>query len=144
MSVYVRPDAKDNVYSYDFRIRGRRFSGSTGKTSRREAEQVEKSERERAKLEIAAEAAVNSAEMTVRAALARYWSEVGQHHANADNTLRALTWLETHFGPNTPLHDIDSSHVAAMVAKRRGEFVPSQRKPGRKYKSPEVRKRVSP
>src|SRR5690606_8419727 len=67
----------------------------------------------------------------------------GQHHRNADTTLWSLDWLKSAIGPSTMLHAIDGSTVARLVAKRRGEFVPSQRKPGRKYRTPEMRKRVS-
>jgi T5orf172 domain len=46
MSVFIRADAKDGTYSYRFRIDGRTFSGSTGKTQKAEAEQVERTARE--------------------------------------------------------------------------------------------------
>lgn len=144
MSVFIRPDTKDGVYSYDFRIRGRRFSGSTGRTTKREAKQVEAAAKEAALALIASEASLSGPDMTVEAALARYWQEVGTHHVNADNTLRAMEWLQNHFGATTMLHSIGTSEVAVMVAKRRGEYVPSQRKPGKKYKTAEIRRRVSP
>ena len=47
MSVY-RPKGSP-FYHYDFQMRGRRFHGSTGRKSRRDAEAVEQGERERAK-----------------------------------------------------------------------------------------------
>lgn len=37
-----------------------------------------------------------------------------------------------------------SAATGSALSKRRGEMVPSQRKPGRKYKAPEIRRRVSP
>ena len=141
MSVFIRPDSKDGVYSYDFRLRGQRFSGSTGKTSRREALLVEKAAREQAAIDIIS---LSAEALTLEQATSRYWHEVGQHHANSATTLWSLDWLLDHFGASKLLHAITDSDVAAMVAKRRGEFVPSQRKPGRKYKSPEIRRRVSP
>jgi len=144
MSVFIRPDTKDGTYSYDFRLGGRRFSGGTGKTTKREAKQVEEARKAELKAALTVEREVFAKELSLQAATARYWQEVGQHHVNADNTLRALSWIVDHFGAGTMLHDIDDGRVAAMVAKRRGEFVPSQRKPGRKYKTPEVRRRVTP
>jgi len=141
MSVFIRPDSKDGIYSYDFRFRGRRFSGSTGKKTRREAQLVEKALREQAAIDAAA---FNSEVYTLEQATSRYWNEIGQHHVNSATTLWSLDWLLTHFGTGKPLHAIGDSEVAIMVARRRGEFVPSQRKKGRKYKTPELRRRVSP
>ncbi|RUV84313.1 site-specific integrase [Mesorhizobium sp. M1A.F.Ca.IN.022.05.2.1] len=143
MSVYRRTDSKDGVYSYDFELQGRRFSGSTGRTTKREAEQVEKAKRAEAKATIEVEKAFSDPNMTVSIATSRYWEEVGQHHANWENTEWSMGWLVSHFGQDFPLQSIDDEKVTAMVAKRRGESVPSQRLPGRKYKTPEVRRRVS-
>lgn len=143
MSVFIRADSKDGIYSYDFRIRGRRFSGSTEATTKREAREVEKAKKEEAKAIMASQAALFAADMTISTACARYWEEVGQHHKNSDTTERVLDWIVRFFGFDLPLMSIGPSEVAAMVAKRRGEFIPSQRKPGRKYKTPEVRRRVS-
>ncbi|MES0218058.1 site-specific integrase [Mesorhizobium sp. C280B] len=99
--------------------------------------------REEARAIVKAEAALFAPDLTLLNATARYWQEVGQHHENASNTLWSMGWLKDHFGESILLQEIDDSKVATMVAKRRGEFVPSQRKPGRKYKTPEARKRVS-
>lgn len=143
MSVFLRKDAKDGTYSYDFQLGGRRFSGSTGETTLRAARQVEKARRAEAAAEISAESSLFSKDMVLSAATARYWQEVGQHHKNADNTMRSLTWLLEHFGEAKKLKELTDGDIAAMVAKRRGEFVPSQRKPGKKYRKPEIRKRVS-
>lgn len=144
MSVFIRSDAKDGVYSYDFRIRDRRFSGSTGTKNKREAREVERQKRDEAKANLVVEKSFANPNMSIEVATSRYWLEVGQHHRNARNTAWAMAWLLRHFGAGMALADIGDEKVAAMVAKRRGEFVPSQRKPGRKYKTPEVRRRVSP
>ncbi|TGT72967.1 site-specific integrase [bacterium M00.F.Ca.ET.159.01.1.1] len=143
MSVYRRADSKDGTFSYDFQLGGRRFSGSTERKTEREAKQVEKIKRAEARATIAAEAALFAPDLTLLNATARYWLEVGQHHENSSNTLWSMGWLKDHFGEEILLQEIDDSKIAAMVAKRRGEFVPSQRIAGRKYKTPEVRKRVS-
>ncbi|WP_374939321.1 tyrosine-type recombinase/integrase [Mesorhizobium sp. NBSH29] len=142
--MFIRKETRDSVYSYDFQFRGRRFSGSTGKTSKREAQLVEKLRREEAKAAFDEERAAFSPEITIEAAAARYWEEVGQHHRNAATTLWSLEWLIAHFGRTTMMHDISESKIASMVAKRRGELVPSRRKPGRIYSTPEIRKRISP
>ena len=144
MSVFIRKETKDGTYSYDFKLQGRRFSGSTERKNRREAEQIEKIRKEEARKELAIEKSFSDANMTIEVAASRYWLEVGQHHENWQTTERSMAWLVEHFGKTTLLRDIDDSKVAAMVAKRRGEFVPSQRKPGRKYRTTEIRKRVGP
>lgn len=145
MSVYIRKDTKDGVYSYDFQIGGRRFSGSTGTTIRREAREIEKSLRAEAKTAIAAEKTTEGKEQTIASACARYWNEVGQHHVNQRTTMWSLTWLEAYFGGNTLLSEIDDAKVAAMVARRRGEFIPQQRKKTLpKGTSEPERKRVGP
>ncbi len=143
MSVYRRPDAKEGVFSYDFQLGGRRFSGSFECQTKRQAQQIERIKKEEARATLKADAALFAPDLTLLNASARYWQEVGNHHENASNTLWSMGWLKDHFGESTMLLDIDDSKVAAMVAKRRGEFVPSQRKPGRKYKTAEARKLVS-
>lgn len=144
MSVFIRKETKDGTYSYEFQLHRRRFSGSTGETSKPKAKQVEKTRRAEAKASFDAESALFAPQLDLQSATARWWQEVGQHHANAKTTMNNLEWLLGYFGPTRMLHDIVDNDVAAMVAKRRGEFVPSQRKPGRKYKTPEVRRRVGP
>lgn len=144
MSVYIRADAKDGFYTYDFQLQGRRFSGPTGCTSKREAREVEKARKIEAKATIAVEQAFSDPNMTVAIATSRYWLEVGQNHENWKNTEWSMAWLVAHFGPDFLLQNINDEKVSAMVAKRRGDFVPSQRKPGRKYLTPERRRRVSP
>jgi integrase len=144
MSVFIRKDSSDGIYSYEFQYRNKRFSGSTGKASRREAKQIEAAKLAEAKALYATSAQLYAKEMSIETACARYWQEKAQYEVNAKTKLASLDWICAHFGNGTMLHDIDDSRVAAMVAKRRGEFTASRRQPGRKYKTPEVRRRVSP
>jgi integrase len=116
MSVY-RPKGSP-YYHYDFQWRGRRFYGSTERTERRAAEAVERAERERVKAAAATGAATGA--MTLDHAAGRYWNEVGQHHAGADNTRRDLARLIEYFGPARPLDTITTDDVAKLVAWRRG------------------------
>lgn len=122
MSVYKRDG--QSLYSYDFRYRGRRFSGSTGCATKRDAERFENDLRQ----SIKAKRFDASAPLSFTAAAARYWNEKGQHHANSDDTLRSLDWLEREIGGAARLADISDSTVARLVAKRRGERIPDQRK----------------
>lgn len=117
MSVYKRPG--QTIYSYDFRYRRQRFSGSTGCTSKREAERFEEIERQRIRaLQFDA-----TKPLTFKAAAAQYWNEVGQHHANSGETLRYLDWLERQVGCSTLLSTISDAVIARTIAKRRGEGV---------------------
>lgn len=125
MSVYKRKNA--STYSYDFWLRGRRFSGDTRCATKREAEAAEKRIREAAQAELAGQQAFFASEMTFQVAASRWWLEVGQHHTNSDNTLAVLDWLKTEIGAETDLRQINDSRVASIVAKRRG-----QRRHGRK------------
>lgn len=144
MSVFIRKDAKDGVYSYDFQFGGKRFSGSTGKTQKKAAAKVEEQILEKAKFDKAVEGALFGKELNLLSATARYWLEVGQHNKNSDNTMWSLGWLKDHFGEAAMLHEIDDNKVATMVAKRRGEHVPNQRVKGRSYSKPFVPKFVTP
>ena len=83
MSVYRRDGAK--TYSYDFRWRGHRFSGSTGETDKRRAEAWEKAEKQRIKT-----VAIDPRKpMTFGVATTMYWTEIGQFHRNSVDTERS-------------------------------------------------------
>ena len=128
MSVYKRK-GKD-TYSYDFVIRGQRFSGDTGETTKRAAERFETAKREAAKLEVADQAALYGPTLTFDLAAHRWWEEVGQHHRNFETTLGVLDWLKRHVGAKTPLEKITDSVIARLVAKRRGDYVKGDPKRG--------------
>ena len=121
MSVYKHPGSP--FYLYDFQWRGRRFHGSTKCTSRREAEQVEKAERERATQE-ATRAKVSSASLQFDDVAGRYWQEVGKHHAGSSNTWRDISRLVDYFGATRLLTEITDDDVAKLVAWRRGHRTP--------------------
>lgn len=133
MSVYKRAGAQ--TFSYDFRLKGHRFSGDTERTSRREAEAVERDKRADARALVAEGIALDKPD-TWELASSRYWLEVGQHHKNADTTLKALAWLSRHIGKATRLHDIDDNRIAALVLRRRSET--------RQVGSEETRKNARP
>ncbi|MDW9814979.1 tyrosine-type recombinase/integrase [Sinorhizobium meliloti] len=128
MSVYKRK-GKD-TYSYDFVVRGQRFSGDTGETTKRAAERFETAKREAAKLEVADQAALYGQTLTFDLAAHRWWEEVGQHHKNFETTLGVLDWLKRHIGAKTPLEKVTDSVVARLVAKRRGDYVKGNPKRG--------------
>jgi integrase len=118
MSVYRRKGAA--TFTFDFWLQGHRFSGDTGKTSKREARAAEGLERDRAKKHVGTLAQLD-APRTWGEASTRWFNEVGQHHVNIEQTLLALAWLEKHIGKGKLLTAIDDNFVAGLVAKRRLE-----------------------
>src|SRR6516164_7964370 len=119
LSPYKPKDGRSPYFHYDFQVRGHRFHGSTKCTSRREAEKVEAAEREKAKRLVAQLAAVKTS-LKLDDVAERYWQEVGQHHAGADNTDHDLALLIKFFGEDKLLTDITGDDVARIVAWRRG------------------------
>lgn len=121
MSVYKSP--KSAHYQYDFQYKNHRFFGSTGATSRREAEAVERRKKDEARAEIGRLVDPTTAPLTMDIAAARYWREVGQHHAAPNTTWKNLERLIDFFGAEKRLVDITSDAVADLVARRRGETI---------------------
>lgn len=125
MSVYRREG--QTHFSYDFTIRGHRFSGACGTTHKREAEAAEKAAREQAKLAVIEMARVEAAgpqtgpkRMTLRGAIDRYWDEHAKFLEKADDViLTPLNWIAAFLVETTMLDAIENEKVAAMVAARR-------------------------
>ena len=118
----IRRDPRSPYWQFNFQIRGHRFFGSTKCTNKREAEAVERAEREKAKRQIEqARAAATSLRLDDVAG--RYWQEVGQHHAGADNTERQIGYLIEHFGKDKLITEISDDDVIKLVAWRRGHRV---------------------
>lgn len=129
MSVYKRPGKA--TYSYDFIVGGRRFSGDTRQTKKRDAERVEERERELAKTQAALTTAMHAEELNFGLAALRWYEEVAKHHANFETTLKTLEWLKLQIGESTPLTKITDSVIAALVARRRGDRVKRRLKTGK-------------
>lgn len=125
MSVYKRKGQA--VYSYDFQLDGRRFTGSAETANRSEAKKIEAAAKEKAKADIAAQKAIAGGPLTIETASGRYWEEVGQHHANADTTLKDLLRLQDYFDRTKRLDEIGDSDVAHLVAWRRAQTVKGRR-----------------
>jgi integrase len=115
----VVKDQRSPFWRYDFQIEGRRFFGSTKCRSKREAEAVERAEREKAKRYVVqTRAAATSLRLDDIAG--RYWQEIGRHHAGARNTERQLGYLIEFFGKDKLLTEVTGDDVAKLVAWRRG------------------------
>src|SRR5262245_2516244 len=102
MSVYKPKNSP--YFHFDFQLRGVRFCGSTGTGDRRQAEAIERAERDTAKVLSKRD---RDLPRTYGEAAARFWNEVGQHNATADDTRRNLLWLGDAIGDDTLLSDID-------------------------------------
>lgn len=122
MSIY-KP--KGSVYwHFDFQIKRRRFYGSTGCTSEREAKTFVKEQKEAARFAVVkADAQPKSAVMTVGSAFERYWEEKGRFAKRSDDIEWCLDWIKSALGADTPISHIDDSEVARIISKRRGEPV---------------------
>lgn len=120
MSVFRRP-GRGEEYHYDFRLGGRRFTGRTGKADRREAQAVERQIAAAARREAERAAAEAGAPLTLAAACARWFDEIGQHQAAPATALRDLERLCAIMGAATPLGAITGSDIARAIARRRGE-----------------------
>jgi integrase len=118
MSVYKDP--RSPYWQFDFQWRGHRFHGSTKKTTKREAEGVEREEREKAKQVVALQQAARTS-LRLDDVFGRYWAEVGQFHAGARNTERQLDYLLNALGKDTLITDITMDDLARMVSRRRGD-----------------------
>ena len=112
-------DPRSPYWRFDFQVRGHRFFGSTKATTRREAEAIERSERERAKATVAQLRAARTS-LRLDDIAGRYWNEVGQHTTGAADTHRVLGYLLNHFGKDKLLTDINGDGVARLVAWRLG------------------------
>jgi integrase len=127
MSLLKAP--RSPFWQYDFERGGRRFRGSTGTGSRREAEAFQR--REIAKAERDADVAINVAtSLKLDDVAERYWLEVGQHHAGegAPNTKRQLARLLAFFGPTKLLTEINGDDITRLVAWRRAQKAPNTKK----------------
>jgi integrase len=119
MSIY-RPKDRP-FYLYDFHLGGRRFHGSTGCTSRREAEAFEKTRRAQAADELKQIARLGREPLTFKLAASRYYTEVGQHAAGQDDMLWSLEWLNREIGGEKRLSEINNALVARLVSRRRAD-----------------------
>lgn len=121
MSVY-RPGNKSPYYHFDFQVRGRRFHGSTGCTSKRDAEKFEAVEREKAIAQLKAMERSRTS-LLIDDVAARFWEAKGQYDADPNATDTNLARLIDYFGKGMPLTDIDQAKVTKLVAWRRGHRV---------------------
>ena len=121
MSVYKRPDQQ--TFSYDFQVGGRRFSGNTEATNRKDSEAVERVLKVKARADIEAEKRTGNGPLLLRHAAGRYWEEIGQYHRDYKGTWHARELLIKHFGLNRRLDEIDDADVSGLTAWHRQHTV---------------------
>lgn len=123
MSVY-RPKGSP-YFHFDFQRANRRFHGSTGCTTRREAEAFERLEKKKASAAVRPPG--RAEHTTIEQAWTRFWEEKGQHDAKADTTFARMETLQDGLtqalkerGRAPFLTEVDADVIAAHVARRRG------------------------
>jgi integrase len=124
MSVVKR---ERGIYHYRFQIAGRKFSGSTDSTDKREAERIEADKKREAETEVRTATAGRHNPLTFGAALDRFWNEVGKHYTGSYRATvwGALEWFrqESQIGEHVALKDIGKGTIGEAVGRRRGEDV---------------------
>ena len=120
MSVY-KPKSSP-FWHFDFQVGGHRFHGSTKRTNRRQAEAIERTEKEKARA-LARQVSVRSEKLTLDLAAGRFWNEVGKHHVNADTTWTNIERVVGFLGKDKQLDDVGDNDVTQLVAWRRGHRV---------------------
>ena len=124
MSVY-KPKGATHFW-YDFEFRGERFRGSTGETSRREAEQAERLAREEVKkaalLADKATGPTHKRDMPFGLAANRYFEDQGQFAASADEIDANLERLVKWIGEGRMITTIDDALLSTLVTRRRREY----------------------
>jgi integrase len=118
LSVYKTP--RSPYWQFDFQWRGNRIHGSTKRTTKREAEAVEREEREKAKRLVAQQQAARTS-LRINDVFGRYWNEVGQFHAGARITEWQLDYLLEALGRDTLITEVATDDVARLIARRRAD-----------------------
>ena len=119
MSLYRKP--RSPYWYFEFQIDGCRFYGSTKATTRREAEKIERTEREKVKARVAAMKAARTS-LRLDDVAGRFWSQA-QHHASGRNIWKRLSLLIEFFGKDKLITDITDDDVRVLIAWRRGHRV---------------------
>jgi integrase len=120
----VYRDKKSPYYQADIWIGGDKFSRSTRKTSRREAETEADRLEQKLRAELAVEVVAKTSLRIDDVAL-RYMTDVGDHHAGEGATITEgkVARLVRYFGKDKLMTDITHDDVVKLVNWRRGHKV---------------------
>lgn len=106
-----------DTWSYDFQWQGRRFSGNTGCTSRRDAEKW--IARHKAQIKASTTVHRHGEDLSVRDAITRYLDEVSKYKSRFHEADRDYGWLATQLKPGRMLSTITNADVSKLIAARR-------------------------
>lgn len=115
MSLFKRPGSP--YYYTEFVVKERRFVRSTRTASRREAEQFERSLRDKVAAETKETPATPS--LTLDQACGKYWLEHGRRLRDARNVERWLKYIVRFIDRTLPLRELSTKHVTQFVADMR-------------------------
>lgn len=114
MPLYQREGSP--FWQYSFTLNGVRLRGSTGCTSKREAELVEIERRHEAR-----NRRTHKDPWRLRDCFGAYWNEHAKHKRAGMFVFRKLDALSRIIGKDTPLTDLSNATLLEYRAKRRGE-----------------------
>lgn len=114
MPVRKRPGSP--YFWYSFNEGGHRFRGSTGKASKREAEEVERDQRQLVRRQSA-----KRGDWTLQAVLSTYYLEHARHKASGDQILSHFADLQRIIGKDKRASKLTDGDLMDYRARRRGE-----------------------
>lgn len=112
------PDKRSPYFQYDFQVKGRRFHGSTGCTTKRDAQAFIDNFRREIVL-----GSNTLPGITLDHACLSYWNDKGQHEASRVTTEYQLANLCSAIGEKKMLAEVTIADFRAFIAKRRGQGV---------------------
>lgn len=112
MSIY-KP-AKSRFWHYDFQWKNNRYHGSSGCTSKRDAERVEAEQRRTVALGVKVKPSIG-----LDLACGVWWEAKGQFLRSHATVIYQLANLAEGLGKSTPLQDITLSGIDGYIARRR-------------------------
>ena len=112
----VRKREGSPFFWYTFSINGRRFRGSTGKTTKREAVEVERDQYQRLEKSF-----LPRKNWTLQAVLSAYWKEHAQHTRSAFDIETAFANLQRLLGKGKKMTELTNGDLMDYRAVRRGE-----------------------
>jgi integrase len=109
-------------FQFDFQVEGYRFSGSTKRTNKRDAQAYEDAEKAKARQLVAAARSTAGEPLRLGDACDRWWAEVGQHGTERDMK-HSLERIKAVIGPRTFLHEITGDTLSRLIEDRRTDRV---------------------
>lgn len=107
---------KSRFWHYDFQFRGHRYHGSTGCTSKRDAERFEAEQRRRAAL-----GEKVRPQIALDLACGAWWEAKGKHLRSHATVIYQLANLAEGLGKSKPLQDLTLADLDGYIARRRAK-----------------------